>query len=226
VNDDSDRASDQATPAAGSAGAKDATALTRYPGYDVLARWQGPDWDASTREVVRRRVEDVPPIRFLTEPEALLLEAVSARIILQSDRVAQARVPIVPWIDEKLHHDRRDGYRYEEMPPLRETWRIGLAGIDESAELIQADLFASLDPLAQDGVLRSLQRGDAPGQTWTRLSSTRFFRDVLCLTVVKIYYAHPAAWSEIGYSGPSSPRGHVRNWMGGVDPWDAPERSG
>jgi hypothetical protein len=43
------------------------------------------------------------------------------------------------------------------------------------------------------------------------------------LTAVKIYYAHPRAWSEIGYSGPSSPRGHVRNWMGGVDPWDAKE---
>lgn len=209
--------------AGGSARDKDAIPSTRYPGYDVLAKWRGPDWDAQTRMVVRRRVEDVPRIRFLTEEEARLLEAVSARIVPQPDRVAQARVPIVAWIDEKLHHDWRDGYRYEELPPLRETWRLGLSGIDESARLLHARQFVSLESLTQDGVLARLQRGDAPGETWTRLSATRFFRDVLCLTVVKTYYAHPSAWSEIGYSGPSSPRGHVRNWAGGVDPWDAPE---
>ena len=28
--------------------------------------------------------------------------------------------------------------------------------------------------------------------------------------VVGAYYAHPAAWSEIGWGGPASPRGYVR----------------
>jgi hypothetical protein len=43
------------------------------------------------------------------------------------------------------------------------------------------------------------------------------------LTIIKIYYAHPLAWNEIGYGGPASPRGHVRKWAGGVDPWEARE---
>jgi hypothetical protein len=71
-------------------------------------------------------------------------------------------------------------------------------------------------------VLRRVQAGDAPGPAWARVPPRRFFRDVLCLTVVQIYYSHPAAWNEIRYSGPSSPRGHVRTWIGGVDPWEAP----
>ncbi|HKG92247.1 MAG TPA: gluconate 2-dehydrogenase subunit 3 family protein [Gemmatimonadaceae bacterium] len=200
---------------------------TRYPGYDVLDKWASPDWDEQTRAVVRRRLAEVPPIRFFTGVESTTLEAVAGRIVPQPDRAAGDRVPIVPWVDEKLHNDWRDGYRYEEMPPQREAWRLGLAGIDESARLLYGGRgFAELDPDAQDEVLRRLARGAAPGAVWERLPARRFFRDVLCITVVKAYYAHPRAWSEIGYSGPSSPRGHVRNWMGGVDPWDAEEPGG
>jgi hypothetical protein len=201
----------------------DPVARTRYPAYDVLAKWAGPDWDAQTRAVVRQRVEQVPPIQFLTADEARLLEAVAERLVPQPDRDAREKIAIVPWIDEKLHNDWRDGYRYEELPPLRDVWRLGLAGIEETARLMHSRPFADLDAAAQDDVLERLQRGDAPGDAWTRLPAARFFRDVLCLTVVKVYYGHPSAWSEIGYSGPSSPRGHVRNWMGGVDPWEPQE---
>ena len=198
----------------------DSTFRTRYPGYDVLSKWGGPDWDESTRAVVRRRLEEVPPVRFLTEEEARLLDSVVERLMPQPDRPGAARVAIVPWIDEKLHHDWRDGYRYEDLPPLRDAWRRGLAGIAESARLIYGRAFTDLDEDGQNDVLGRIQRGEAPGEAWVELPAARFFRDVLCLTVVKVYYAHPAAWSEIGYSGPSSPRGHARNWMGGVDPWD------
>jgi hypothetical protein len=41
--------------------------------------------------------------------------------------------------------------------------------------------------------------------------------------VVGIYYAHPAAWSEIGFGGPASPRGYVRLGFDERDPWEAEE---
>ena len=131
----------------------------------------------------------------------------------------------MPWIDEKLYEDKRDGYRYEELPPQREAWRKGLAGINETAQaLFDRKSFADLDPLSQDVVLTHIARGDAPGATWKQLPAARFFKSVLSITIIKIYYAHPAAWNEIGYNGPSSPRGHVRKWEGGVDPWEAHEQ--
>ena len=199
---------------------------TRYPDYDVLDKWSSPDWDDQTREVVRVRLEEVPEICFFTEAEARTLAAVAERIVPQPDRDEAEKIPIVPWIDKKLYEDERDGYRYEELPPQREAWRDGLAGINETAQaLFGGKTFVDLDPLSQDVVLTHVARGDATGATWKQLPAARFFKSVLSITIVKIYYAHPAAWNEIGYNGPSSPRGHVRKWEGGVDPWEAPEGS-
>src|SRR5687768_5660895 len=102
---------------------------TRYPGWNVLTKWTTPDWDEQTRAVVHHRLSEVPPIRFLSPDEAATLASVADRIVGQPDRPGEAsRVPIVSWLDEKLHHDWRDGYRYEDLPPLREVWRLGLAG--------------------------------------------------------------------------------------------------
>jgi hypothetical protein len=196
---------------------------TRYPTYNVLDKWSSPDWDDQTREVVRRRLEEVPPIRFLTHDEVQILFAVAERIIPQPDRSALEKVPIVPWIDEKLFEDKRDGYRYDGMPPQREAWRLGLAGINQTARvLFDGKSFIDLDRLSQDVVLRRVARGDVSGEAWKEVPAARFFKDLLCSSIVKVYYAHPLAWNEIGYSGPSSPRGHVRKWEGGVDPWEAP----
>jgi hypothetical protein len=196
----------------------------RYPGYNVLDKWSSPDWDDQTRAVVRERLEETPPIRFFTDEEARTLAAVAGRIVPQPDRGEAEKVPIVPWIDEKLHEDERDGYRYEELPPQREAWRLGLKGIDETAQaLFGGRRFADLDPLSQDVVLTHVAGGRAPGEVWAELPAARFFKSVLSITIVKVYYAHPLAWNEIGYSGPSSPRGHVRKWEGGIDPWEPPE---
>jgi hypothetical protein len=198
---------------------------TRYPGYNVLDKWSSPDWDEQTRAAVRRRLEEVPPVRFFNDEETRTLAAVVERIIPQPDRDGARKIPIVPWIDEKLYEDKRDGYRYEALPPQREAWRLGLKGIDEAARaLFDGKSFVELDPLSQDVVLTHVAQGRAPGASWERMPAAQFFKNVLCITVVKIYYAHPVAWNEIGYSGPSSPRGHVRKWEGGVDPWEAEEK--
>lgn len=197
---------------------------SRFPDYDVLDKWSSPDWDDQTRAVVRRRVEQVPEIRFFSGAEARMLAAVADRIIPQPDRSERDRVPIVPFIDEQLFDDRRQGYRYADLPPQRDAWRLGLAAIDETARaLFGGREFVALDPVQQDAVLHRIEAGDPPGAGWERLSPTRFFSTVLADAVVRVYYAHPAAWSETGYSGPSSPRGHVRLWIGGVDPWEAHE---
>ena len=198
---------------------------SRYPGYDVLAKATSPDWDEQTWQVVQDRITGNPSARFLTDAEVSTLEAIVDRILPQPDRTKDHKVPIVPWIDAKLFHDRRDGYRYEDIPQQRDAWRIAIQGFDQTARTLYERPFLELDSARQDEVLRRVESGDAPGEAWQTLPASRFFKSVLCVSVVKAYYSHPTAWGEIGYSGPSSPRGHVRVWIGGVDSWEPHERA-
>src|SRR5688572_1856983 len=193
--------------------------LTPYAGYDVLVKWDSPSWDEQTRQVLRKRITEVPPRRFFTDTEWQTLERVCARLIPQPERLTP--VPIVPWIDEKLHHDWRDGFRYHDMPPLREAWRLGLEGIDQESRHRFGGGFTLLGGLDQDAVLRAVQAGDVQGGVWERLPAGRFFTNILLKEVVGEYYSHPAAWSEVGFGGPASPRGYVRLGLNQRDPWDA-----
>jgi hypothetical protein len=192
---------------------------TPYPDYDVLEKWDSPSWNDRTRAVVQHRLEDVPERRFLTEDEWALLEAVAARLIPQSDR--ETPVPIVPWIDDTLAANRGPGYRYADMPPMRDAWRQGLAGIAGEARERYGIGFRELSPDTQDALLRAIQRGETDGRHWGDLPADRFFSELLLKQIAAVYYAHPAAWSEIGFGGPASPRGYVRLGFDERDPWEA-----
>jgi hypothetical protein len=192
-----------------------------YADYDVLTKWDTPSWDDQTREIVRKRLVEIPERRFFTPDEWQTLESICARLVPQPER--SNPIPIVPWIDEKLRDDRRDGFRYDDMPPLREAWRLGLAGIDEESHRQFGAPFRSLLEANQDTVLRTIQAGEVHGEVWTRLPAQRFFTAVLLKEVVGEYYAHPAAWSEAGFGGPASPRGYVRLGLNQRDPWEARE---
>ena len=197
--------------------------LTVYARYDVLAKWWTPSWDEQTREVIKRRLTDVPPRRYFNQMEWEILESVAARLVPQPERTQP--IPIAPWIDEKLHYDRGDGFRYDDMPPMRDAWRLGLKGIEEESQRRFSASFPALGPHDQDGVLHAIQQGAIEGDVWRRLPPQRFFTTVLLKEVVGVYYAHPAAWNEVGFGGPASPRGYVRLGMNQHDPWeaDAPE---
>lgn len=196
---------------------------TPYAGYDVLRKWGSVSWDDTTREVVRKRLEEVPERSFFSEEEWRTLVAVCHRILPQPER-GTAAVPIAPWIDQKLAQNRGDGYRYADMPPLRDAWRLGLDGIDSESRRRFGESYAASPGANQDAVLSAVQQGDVTGEIWTRLPPTRFFKNVLLKSIVAQYYAHPAAWSETGFGGPASPRGYVRLGTGQRDPWEAEAR--
>lgn len=195
---------------------------TPYRGYDVLAKWDSPSWNDVTREVVRKRLHEVPEREFLERDEWETLEAVCARLIPQPDR-SDDPVPIVPFIDRKLKDNQGSGYRYENMPDLRTTWRLGIAGIEKEARRRHHRPFAELEPGQQDAILRAIQNEEVKGDLWENLPPKRFFTDTLLKTVVGTYYAHPAAWSETGFGGPASPRGYVRREISKHDAWEGEE---
>lgn len=199
--------------------------VTPYPEYDVLQKRDSPSWDDATREVVRRRLQDVPPRRFFTQEEWQRLSAICERILPQPER-GDERIAIVPWIDRQLDRDDGVGYRYADMPPHREAWRLGLRAIEDESQLCFEKSFEHLPADEQNGLLRAIQAGAVHSELWAGMPAQRFFHEILLRSVVSIYYAHPAAWSEIGYGGPASPRGYVRLGFDQRDPWEAAEHRG
>lgn len=195
---------------------------TPYPSYDVLDKRDTPSWNEQTREVVSRRLREVPERRFLTLAEWESLEAVCARLIPQPDR-ERAPVPIVPFIDAQLHGGHESGYQYDDMPDLRSAWRLGIGGIEKEGRHRHHSKFADLDEVKQKSILHAIQMGAVSGEPWDALPPQRFFSQILLKSVIGIYYAHPDAWSEIGFGGPASPRGYVRLGPGQRDPWEARE---
>lgn len=194
---------------------------TPYLSYDVLDKWDSPSWNEQTREVVRKRMDELPQRRFLTAAQWSLLEAIVGRLIPQPDR--SDPVPIVPWIDDMLHHNRGPGYRYADMPSLRASWQQGLDAIAAEARSRHGTEFEQLSPEDQDLILRDVEQDRVDRRYWGELPAAGFFTHHLLKEVVGIYYSHPSAWSEIGFGGPASPRGYARLGFDERDPWEAEE---
>jgi len=194
-----------------------------YPGFHTLD--QQRFWDEATRKVVRKRVEDVPPIRFFTPEEARLMQAICDRILPQDDRDEEHKIPVLNAIDERLYEQRIDGYRFENMPPDHEAHRLGLQAIDEIAQCIYSHPFVELDQHAQDHVLQTIHDGEPPAAQaiWRKMSVEQFWL-LLVQDVIDAYYAHPYAWDEIGFGGPAYPRGYMRLERGQPEPWEVNEQ--
>jgi hypothetical protein len=197
---------------------------TPYPEYDVMApdKWRH-DWDPKTRQLVLDRLRHMPARAFFTAEAFATLDAVCQRLLPQDDRPAELRIPIAPFLDERLAKGDGDGYRYEDMPWDDAAYRLGIIGIDQTSRALCGGVaFTGLEAHAQDEVLAAIEDGDPPGGVWRRLPARRFFR-LLMQDVIAVYYAHPAVWNEIGFQGPASPRGHIRLALGKRDPWEAKE---
>lgn len=194
-----------------------------YPGFRTLD--QQKFWDAKTREVILDRVENVPSIRFFSGEELALIEAVCRHILPQDDRDEDHTIPIVPQIDKRLYDDTHDGYRFEDMPPDREAYRLGLRAIDEIAQQLYGSGFTELSGRKQDEILESLHDGKpgAAPEIWKRMPVERFWM-LLVKDCIDAYYSHPWAWDEIGFGGPAYPRAYIRLERGEAEPWETEEQ--
>lgn len=193
-----------------------------YPGFSTLS--QKNYWDAATRQVVLDRVERTRPIRFFTADEARTLFAVVSRIIPQEDRTETRRIDILGVIDDRLFQNRIDGYRYVDMPPDREAYRIAIRAFEEMARELFQIPFHELAIHEQERIIQSVHHAKplAAHDEWAKLNIERFW-GLLVSDCCGAYYAHPWAWDEIGFGGPAYPRGYMRLEDGEPEPWEAEE---
>ena len=176
----------------------------RFPDYDVLE--QQDHWDEVTRRVVLDRVHVVPEVRFFEPAELETLTAFSDLFLAQD---SEPRIPVIAYVDEKLHTGSLDGYQYFDMPDDRETWRRVARGLDEEAARRGEERFALLGVNDQLAVVHDFANGRLHGGMWDTLNVSRAW-SVVTRHMLQQFYAHPWAWNEIGFGGPAYPRGYSR----------------
>jgi hypothetical protein len=189
----------------------------RYPEYDILS--QADAWDQTTRDLVRRRVDEVPPLRFFTESEARTLTRLCDDVLAQD---SEPRIPVLAYVDEKLYDGRLDGFQYDDMPDDRDTWRLVAAGLDETARGRGGASYAEADERLRLEIMDTFAAGKLDGGSWDGLNTTRAW-SVVTRSMLAAFYAHPWAWNEIGFGGPAYPRGYARMGIGISESWEAPE---
>ena len=194
-----------------------------YPRYSTMG--QKKAWDETTRRVVTDRVGDTPQIRFFSREEAEVLQAVIDRVLPQDDRSEERTIPILPVIDERLFKNELNGFRYEDMPPDRDAYRLAIEAIDDMARERFHASFPALTVHRQELILKSLHDGepDPAHPIWKTMPVHRFWA-LLMDDCVTAYYAHPWAWDEVGFGGPAYPRGYIRLENGLPEPWETEEQ--
>jgi hypothetical protein len=185
----------------------------RYPDFDVLD--EVAHWDERTREVVLGRVESVPGRRFFSREEFATLAAF-ADVVLAQDR--EPRVPVLSFVDAKLERGRGDGYRYEDMPADRETWRTVARGLDEAA----GEPYAHAPAETRERIAAELAAGRLSGGAWDGVNVKRAYAIVM-RDLLEAFYSHPWAWNEIGFGGPAYPRGYQALGVDRHEPWEGRE---
>ncbi len=193
-----------------------------YPGYHTLD--QRGHWDDATRRVILDRVYNVPPFRHFNSHQQATLRALCDRVVPQSFRPAERRIPIAPWIDQNCSQTALEGYRFDDMPPNPIAWEWGLEGLDQTAQSRFQHDFIELEGDQQDLVLKSIREGSPPGEIWQKMPARRWWIYTALRQITGVYYAHPAAWDEIGYGGPAYPRGYFALNFGQPEPWEVEER--
>jgi Gluconate 2-dehydrogenase subunit 3 len=192
----------------------------RYPDYDVLAEVE--HWDEATRRLILDRVHDVPPVRFFDEREARTIGAFCDRITAQDE---EPRIPVLAYLDEKLHENSGTGYQYFDLPSDQEVWRTIARGLDEEARKLGRDSYADLTEHEQNELCHAFAQGELYGGAWGTFNVARAFK-VCVRDICEQFYAHPWSWNEIGFGGPAYPRGYAafgNPTLGEEEHWEAKE---
>jgi hypothetical protein len=172
----------------------------RFPGFDVLA--QHRHWDAVTAGVVLERVSNVRDFRFFTPDEQAVATVLCDRLLGQR---GDDRIPIAAMIDARLAEAQTDGWRYADMPEDGRAWRDTLAALGDDAHRRYGRGFVDCSEKEQVDLIQAVQ--DLGTRRWHDLPADRVW-SLWTRYACTAFYAHPDAWSEMGFPGPAYPRGY------------------
>ena len=185
----------------------------RFPGSRVMA--QERHWDEVTAELIRARLAGDPVPRFFTSAEQSAARALVGQLLDQPHD--DLGVPVMQLIDARLADGQADGWRYEDMPEDGRAWCDSLAYLDSDAKERFGAEFASCRAGEQASVIQAVQ--DLGSSPWHGLPAAQVW-SLWTRYACTALYAHPAAWDEIGFSGPAYPRGYKNLGIDAREPFE------
>ncbi|MCX7523116.1 gluconate 2-dehydrogenase subunit 3 family protein [Microbacterium sp. STN6] len=185
----------------------------RFPGFDVLG--QAGAWDDVTRELIVNRLNPDPHLRFFTATEFLTAAALLDQLTGQID---DPIVPVAQMIDIRMADDSTDGWHFEGMPRDHDVWKATVHGLDDDAHAAHGKAFADCDSDQQQAILTAIHKADPEGE-WHGMNANRTW-NLWMRYACTAFYSHPAAWNEIGFSGPAYPRGYKNAHVGTLEPYE------
>jgi Gluconate 2-dehydrogenase subunit 3 len=186
-------------------------ATGRFPGFDVLSQTQ--HWDPVTAALITARTGPPTPPRYFTDAEQAAAAALLDQLTGQCDE--PLGVPLLAMVDARLAAGETDGWHYADLPEDGSAWRETLGYLDKDAHARCGTGFADASEQDQAAIIQAVQDADewrglpAPRvwSLWTRYACTAL-------------YAHPDAWSEMGFPGPAYPRGYKNAGVGKREPFE------
>jgi hypothetical protein len=172
-------------------------------------------WDDVTAEVIAARLGDQPAPRFFTVPEQGTVRALVGQLLDQAHD--DLGVPVMEMIDARLAAGETDGWRYEDLPEDGQAWRDTLGYLDLDAKERFGGEFANCQRDEQASLIQAVQ--DLGSSPWHGLSAARVW-SLWTRYACTALYAHPAAWDEIGFSGPAYPRGYKNLGVDSREPFE------
>jgi hypothetical protein len=192
-----------------------ASATGRFPGFDVLT--QERHWDSVTAGLVTARTGPQPAPRFFNQAEQAAAAALLTQLTGQADEPLDD-VSLLELVDARLAAGETDGWRYADLPEDGQAWRDTLGHLDKDAHDRCGRSFAEASEPDQRALIQAVQDGDDRGQ-WHGLPAARVW-SLWTRYACTALYAHPSAWSEIGFPGPAYPRGYKNAGVGKREPFE------
>lgn len=140
------------------------------------------------------------PWRFLSVDEARTLAAACDQIIPSDETPGAAWAGVVNFVDRQLCGHLRD---------LRNSYRDGLASINQNSRILYGGDFAFLPAAKQIELLTKMEQGQAPREAWQKVKSTDFF-SMLVNHAMQGFYGDPrhggnrerVSWKMVGLTYP------------------------
>jgi len=163
-----------------------------------------------------------PIPQFFTGDEFATLTTVCTRLLGIAQDGTVSALEVAVGVDNRLAEGKTNGWRYDSLPADGDAYRLALNWLDAAARgRFGVEMFAGATAAQQEMLLCVLREGTVISESDPGLPPTaaKLFEEILA-EVVEIYYSHPLAQEEIGFTGMADGHGWKHIALNDLEAWE------